>query len=334
MKALIVVLLTLWLWPLTILAQSNDCLSIIKSRSEQITSSQNTNGSGDCLSRIQSRSQELGLMESNSVPDVSSDQPESNTDCLDEIVKRSQDMEKESVSDGSQPDTPSKSKPASDNSTAITGVSWPSNQSLPVDSPFKQVINDSKASILPKENKFIHNVVGVSRPIKKIWKKIFPRKKISSDLSFNPADYDEVAAWAKKNGKVETMRSVEKKYGAQIQELSKEFGVDPNVIIAIVAHESGGDPNAYNKSGASGLMQLMPCTYSAYGLNSVTVFDPYQNLLAGIHCFSDMMKMFGNVKDGIYAYGTGHSRAQKNLKKGIESDEVRFVQEVLYLAQN
>jgi len=334
MKALIVVILTLWLWPLTLLAQSDDCLNIIKSRSQQIKSSQVPSESADFLNKIKSRSQELILADNNSNPDVSPNQPSAEEDCLDEIMKRSREIEKDLAANESQSEVSDEADPPAGNGTAITGVSWPSNQSLPVDSPLKKVMADSKASILPKENKFIHKMSGVSRPVKKIWKKILSRKKAGPELSFNPSDYNEVAAWAKKNGKVETMRLVEKKYGAQIEELSKEFGVDRNIIVAIVAHESGGDPNAYNKSGASGLMQLMPCTYQAYGLNSSTVFNPYQNLRAGIHCFSDMMKLFGNVKDGIYAYGTGCHRAQKNLNKGVESDEVRFVQEVLYLAQN
>jgi len=181
-----------------------------------------------------------------------------------------------------------------------------------------------------------NQVTIISRPVKKVREKIFfpDRSPVNfqTDLSFDPADYKVVDQWAKQQGKAGLIEQVLKKYGDEIKALASEFKVDFRIIVAICTHESGGNPSVISSAGACCLMQLMPGTAANYGLDSVTVWDPYQNLRAGTHYFSDMLKLFGNVKDAIYAYGWGQGAAKTGLDAGIKADELRGVQEVLYLA--
>lgn len=162
-----------------------------------------------------------------------------------------------------------------------------------------------------------------------------PRLNMSSDddLSFNPSDFEKIDLWAKKNGKLSQVKKVADNYGWMIKELALEFGVDYRVIIALCAHESGGNPNVVSYAGACGLMQLMPTTAAHYGLFEDKIFDPYQNLRAGTNYFSDMLALFGNNRDAIYAYGWGQGNARKGINNGVQSSDISGIQEVLYLAQ-
>ena len=81
------------------------------------------------------------------------------------------------------------------------------------------------------------------------------------------------------------------KYGSNnrhIQEMivrqAQSAGVDPRVMLALIAIETGGTFNPYsrNPSGAAGLGQIMPENWKAMGLNAQTVFDPVKNIQATI----------------------------------------------------
>ncbi|MBU1487788.1 lytic transglycosylase domain-containing protein, partial [bacterium] len=74
-----------------------------------------------------------------------------------------------------------------------------------------------------------------------------------------------------------------------------EYGVAPNLIKAIIKVESRGKPDSISHKGASGLMQLMPETAKSLGVKDI--FDPGENIRAGVQYFKMMLDMFDqNVK--------------------------------------
>jgi membrane-bound lytic murein transglycosylase MltF len=70
--------------------------------------------------------------------------------------------------------------------------------------------------------------------------------------------------------------------------------------------ESGFNPDAVSRSGAMGIMQIMPDT--AQGLGLEHPFDAYENIMAGAKYIFQKLKEFGgNVEKALAAYNAGSS---------------------------
>lgn len=83
-------------------------------------------------------------------------------------------------------------------------------------------------------------------------------------------------------------------------------GVDGRLLHAVITAESNYNPRAVSRVGASGLMQLMPETARRYGVQNI--FDPTQNIQAGAHYLSDLLKLFdNNITLAVAAYNAGEN---------------------------
>ncbi|MFC1812174.1 lytic transglycosylase domain-containing protein [Thermodesulfobacteriota bacterium] len=86
--------------------------------------------------------------------------------------------------------------------------------------------------------------------------------------------------------------------------------VDPALIKAIIKAESSYNPNAISKRGAKGLMQLMPRTAEALGVEDS--FNPEQNIKGGVRYFKNLVNQFdGDVKLALAAYNAGSRTVRK-----------------------
>jgi soluble lytic murein transglycosylase-like protein len=114
---------------------------------------------------------------------------------------------------------------------------------------------------------------------------------------------------------------------AAIDQAASRHNVDPNLVRAVIKVESNFNPNAVSRTGAMGLMQLMPQT--ARSLNVVNPFDPQQNVDAGVRHLKKLMESYGgDVKLTLAAYNAGagavarsagvpHYRETRNYVKRI-----------------
>ncbi|MEI6125433.1 MAG: lytic transglycosylase domain-containing protein [Pseudomonadota bacterium] len=103
----------------------------------------------------------------------------------------------------------------------------------------------------------------------------------------------------------------EKKYETLIQGLCKKYKIDTALVKAVIKAESDFDPQAVSKSGAQGLMQLMPAT--AQDLQVSDSFDPRDNLDGGISYLRKLLDMFnGNLKLALAAYNAGENAVIAN----------------------
>jgi len=102
----------------------------------------------------------------------------------------------------------------------------------------------------------------------------------------------------------------EHQYHNFIVQAASQYQIDPALIKAIILAESGYNPKAVSKSGAKGLMQLMPGTAEALGVEDI--FNPSQNITGGVQYFKHLVNRFnGDVKLALAAYNAG-SRYVRN----------------------
>ena len=91
---------------------------------------------------------------------------------------------------------------------------------------------------------------------------------------------------------------------SMIDRIAAKYGIDAELVRAVVKVESNFDTNAVSSKGARGLMQLMPETARNYGVQDP--HDPEQNLEGGIRHLCDLMIQFnGELPLTLAAYNAG-----------------------------
>jgi soluble lytic murein transglycosylase-like protein len=99
-------------------------------------------------------------------------------------------------------------------------------------------------------------------------------------------------------------------YEQLIQTSATKYGVSAALVKAVIQAESGYNPNAVSRAGASGLMQLMPGT--AKQLKVADAFNPTQNVDGGVRYLKFLLDTFkGDVSLALAAYNAGMGNVAK-----------------------
>jgi hypothetical protein len=93
-------------------------------------------------------------------------------------------------------------------------------------------------------------------------------------------------------------------------EIGQKAKLDPTLILAIMAIESGFNPFAQSPVGAQGLMQVMTRVhhdkYENFG-GKLAAFDPVTNLRVGVKVLQECISRAGSVEGGLKFYvGAGN----------------------------
>ena len=110
-----------------------------------------------------------------------------------------------------------------------------------------------------------------------------------------------------------------KMYEPMLKTASVDFAVELALLKAIMAAESGFNPDAVSPRGAIGLMQIMPSTAERYGLlgdrkKSIEqkLQDPKTNIRLGTRYLADVFKLFPGQQDLVIAsYNAGEGAVQQ-----------------------
>ncbi len=86
---------------------------------------------------------------------------------------------------------------------------------------------------------------------------------------------------------------------------ARRHGLDPHLVAAVVAAESSFRPDAVSAAGARGLMQLMPATARALGVDSGC---PFANVAGGVRYLRAQLERFGSLTVALAAYNAGPAR--------------------------
>jgi len=92
-------------------------------------------------------------------------------------------------------------------------------------------------------------------------------------------------------------------YDGVIQRTARIHGLPPALVKAVIRAESNFDPGARSHKGAMGLMQLMPATARALGVQ-----DPWraeENVQGGTRYLRSMVNRYGDVRLALAAYNAG-----------------------------
>lgn len=91
---------------------------------------------------------------------------------------------------------------------------------------------------------------------------------------------------------------------ALLSEAGAQHNIDAELLASIVHTESGGRANAVSRTGARGLMQLMPGTAQQLGVSDA--FRPEQNIAGGSTYFDGLLTRYhDNLALALAAYNAG-----------------------------
>jgi len=98
---------------------------------------------------------------------------------------------------------------------------------------------------------------------------------------------------------------------AAVHAMAPGFGLDPHLVLAVIAAESAFDKTAVSPKGAQGLMQLMPDTASRFGVSNA--FDPVQNLRGGMTYLAWLIENFrGDLDLALAGYNAGEGAVEQH----------------------
>lgn len=207
---------------------------------------------------------------------------------------------------------------------AVTGDNIASNSSSTVNSTgadFDQVLDDAKmAEAAVAIDRLIAQSNGGSVDMSLV-QRLFDQNGINIELcrnTFSPsAAVNNTAAYsgspAINSGSVKLEASglsCSADLDAIFNEAAAKYGVDAKFLKAIAKCESDFSTECTSRSGAMGIMQLMPQTAASLGVTNA--YDPYQNIMGGARYISEKLTQYNGDKSlALAAYNAGSGNVAK-----------------------
>lgn len=160
-------------------------------------------------------------------------------------------------------------------------------------------IDDSLSTLSGDSNSYLSNIADLTKNLDKLGNDtsanvLRARLALTNSTAYIPSESSEL------------MNLI----NSGIENASAKYGVEKDLIRAVMKQESSFNPTAISKSGAQGLMQLMPGTADALSVKNP--FDIIQNINGGVQYLKDQLTHFkGDVSLALAAYNAGPSSVEK-----------------------
>lgn len=116
-----------------------------------------------------------------------------------------------------------------------------------------------------------------------------------------------------------------------IYEICADENVPVTLVMAMIEHESGFDPEAVSPTDDYGLMQINAVNHEwlKEEYRCADMMNPYQNVFCGISIIGSYIDKYGELDKALMAYNMGNYGAQKAWKNGVTS--IAYSEEILSL---
>lgn len=144
------------------------------------------------------------------------------------------------------------------------------------------------------------------------WAKVSPDMASSGPGRLDVAMTTLAGATAKVNApRLQQMQNIASGHGIDILRATVGTQVSPALVLAVIAVESSGKPDAVSGAGAQGLMQLMPATAARFGVEDS--LQPPQNIAGGVKYLNWLMEEFERDPILVLAgYNAGEGSVRKH----------------------
>jgi|LGOV01.1.fsa_nt_gb soluble lytic murein transglycosylase len=130
-------------------------------------------------------------------------------------------------------------------------------------------------------------------------------------------------------------------YNGTIINEASAFSINADLICAVIAVESRFNKNVVSRSGAVGLMQLMPDTARSVaeelemeGYNDYMLFEPEVNIRLGTKYLRYLKDKFVNISTVLAAYNAGEGLVSEWLNDPKYSDDGFIIKTTPYRETN
>jgi soluble lytic murein transglycosylase-like protein len=131
-----------------------------------------------------------------------------------------------------------------------------------------------------------------------------------------------------RGGEVKIDTPQRKEIAEWVRRLAPDYGLDPNLILAIIQTESNFNPRARSNKNAQGLMQLIPETAARFGVRDTT--DIRQNLHGGMAYIRWLLSFFqGDLRLTLAGYNAGERAVEKYLGVPPYRETRNYIRKVL-----
>ena len=108
------------------------------------------------------------------------------------------------------------------------------------------------------------------------------------------------------------------------------YGLQRELVYAVIEAESGFNCRAVSEAGAAGLMQLMPATAVAFEVRNR--FDAAENIRGGVAYLAWLMDYFGGgMRLVVASYNAGHARIMRSGLRYTSAEVHSYVSRVAEL---